>query len=357
MHSLGCCHLNIWLVQFRVALQRGSDAFEGAFKMVGTIFSKLAFSAALLISSPVVSAVSGGAIPQDVAGGLKDMIALSRTHGENLWRGYGKTAFGFLLVQPDREVLLCDNRLPDGFVRAVDDPVLGCKQASGPPSWRQASFLAAMPVFGPPSVIVMGTPATTGRTPGDWKMTILHEHFHQWQSAQTGYYDRVAALDLAGGDETGMWMLNYAFPYADASVGNAHARASAALKAAILANKKDLVDATKRYLVARGELQKTVSERDWRYFEFQLWQEGVARWTEFTLGAKSKDEGVRAAAAVSREKTVEALAKPTLKADGRVAVYAFGSGEAMLLDRIDPHWRRCYSKDFALGPRFEKRCK
>jgi hypothetical protein len=214
-----------------------------------------------------------------------------------------------------------------------------------------------MPVFGPPSVSVMGTPATTGRTIGDWKMTILHEHFHQWQSAQPGYYDRVAALDLAGGDETGMWMLNYAFPYADAAVGNAHARASVALKAAIVAQKKDVAAATKHYLTTRSELQKSLSARDWRYFEFQLWQEGVARWTEFTLGAKSKDESVRAAATLSRQKTLDALATPTLKAEGRVAVYAFGAGEAMLLDRIDPQWRRCYLRDFALGPRFEKRCK
>jgi hypothetical protein len=334
-----------------------NDKLERSLAMFDTFFWKLALFVALAFSGSALSAASSNTVSQEVADGINDMMALSRTHGENLWSGYGKTAFGFLLVQPDHEILLCDDRLPDGFVRAADDPVLGCKQASGPTSWRQSSFLAAMPVFGPPSVIVMGTPATTGRTPGDWKMTILHEHFHQWQSAQLGYYDRVAALDLAGGDETGMWMLNYTFPYADVAVGNAHARASAALKAAIEAKKKDVAAATKHYLVTRGDLQKSVSERDWRYFEFQLWQEGVARWTEFTLGAKSKDKDVRAAAAASRQKTLEALAIPALKAEGRVAVYAFGAGEAMLLDRINAQWRRCYLKDFALGPLFEKRCK
>jgi hypothetical protein len=325
--------------------------------MIITIFPKIAFSFALVCSCPVVNAAPSGMVPQEVTSGLKEMIALSHTHGEKLWRGYGKTPFGFLLVQQDREILLCDNRLPDGFARAGNDPVLGCKQASGPTSWRPASLLAAMPVFGPPSVIVMGTPATTGRTLADWKMTILHEHFHQWQSAQPGYDDRVAALDLAGGDETGMWMLNYAFPYSNAAVGNAYARASAALSAAIVAKKSNVATATRYYLIARGELQKSVTARDWRYFEFQLWQEGVARWTEFTLGANSKDEGVRAAAAASRAKTLQALVTPALKVEGRIAVYAFGAGEAMLLDRVYPQWRQCYLKDFALGPRFEKQCK
>ena len=46
----------------------------------------------------------------------------------------------------------------------------------------------------------------------------MHEHFHQLQYAQPGYYQAVAALGLSHGDQTGMWILNYPFPYTSASV-------------------------------------------------------------------------------------------------------------------------------------------
>jgi hypothetical protein len=318
--------------------------------------------AALSLASLNLAASSPDPSPKEPSAelflALKGAMELATRRGDALWPGYGKAPFGFLLVKPDRETLLCDPRLPDGFVREADDPLLKCKRASGPSSWRKPSFLAAMPVFGPPSLIVMGTPKTTGRSLGDWKITILHEHFHQWQADQPGYYDRVAELGLSGGDETGMWMLNYAFPYGDTKVGLAHARASVALGRAISAKKgQELTDAMRLYRAARTDLQKSVSERDWRYFEFQLWQEGVARWTEFTLGAMSKDRDARDAASLSRQATLNALANPKLSQDGRIAVYALGAGEAMLLDRIDPKWRRCYLKDMALGPRFSAPCR
>lgn len=289
---------------------------------------------------------------------LKDTIALAAKDGEALWSGYSKVPFGFLLIQEQGETLLCDPRLPDGFVRGADEPLLRCKQAFGPSTWRRPSLLAAMPVFGPPSLIVMGTPDATKRSLGEWKTTILHEHFHQWQSNQPGYYDRVAALNLSDGDQTGMWMLNYAFPYNDNRVGIAYARAADTLRRAIVArNGREFQEAFQHYRAARQDLQLTVTERDWRYFEFQLWQEGVARWTEFTLGALSPQSDVRAAASATREKTLGALSKPNIKADGRLAVYDFGAGEAMLLERVNPNWRQCYGNEFALGPRFDASAK
>jgi hypothetical protein len=46
----------------------------------------------------------------------------------------------------------------------------------------------------------------------------MHEHSHQLQNAQAGYSQAVAALGLSHGDQTGMWMLNYPFPYTNAGV-------------------------------------------------------------------------------------------------------------------------------------------
>lgn len=296
-------------------------------------------------------------VPVDLVNGLREARSDAKKVGDRIWLGFARAPFGFVLVSAEREILLCDDRLPDGFVSAPREPTLRCPRAVGPRSWRQESLLASMPVFGPPSVIVMGSPKTTLRSLADWKMTILHEHFHQWQSALPDYFARVEALQLANGDETGMWMLNYAFPYHDAEVGAAYKDAAVSLAAAIEAN--DGVEAQAAltsYRKARAVFQSKVSPAQWRYFEFQLWQEGVARWTEFTLGEASKHSDVASAARDLRTSTLHALRDSELAASERISVYAYGAGEAMLLSRTDPNWRQCYPNQLSLGPLFAQRC-
>ena len=56
------------------------------------------------------------------------------------------------------------------------------------------------------------------KTSTPWVVTMLHEHFHQLQDSQPNVFQDVMALDLAGGDQTGMWMLNYPFPYKDEKI-------------------------------------------------------------------------------------------------------------------------------------------
>jgi len=64
------------------------------------------------------------------------------------------------------------------------------------------------------STIVVGQAEnTSAKTSSSWVITVLHEHFHQLQDSQPNFYSDVNALNLARGDQTGMWMLNYAFPY------------------------------------------------------------------------------------------------------------------------------------------------
>ena len=47
----------------------------------------------------------------------------------------------------------------------------------------------------------------------------MHEHFHQLQWAQPEYLKAIDDLGLSKGDATGMWMLNYPFPYDDPEIG------------------------------------------------------------------------------------------------------------------------------------------
>lgn len=270
-------------------------------------------------------------------------------HGDSLWPGYSTAPFGFLLVSDEGEVLLCDERLPDGFTRSDRLKGLDCAVATGPKSWRNPSLLAAMPAFGPGEVIVMGSPAATGLDEEAWRRTALHEHFHQWQGQLPDIYARLEALGLSKGDQSGMWMLNYPFPYEKPEVDAAYHAAAEALLAALSASPADLRRSAEAYLAKRRAFAASVSEEEWRYFDFQLWKEGVARWTEMEVakraGGKWAERAERDWKALLADLSTASLAKKQ-----RVGVYSYGAAEAALLERVDPDWRGCYRAVTTMSP-------
>jgi hypothetical protein len=282
---------------------------------------------------------------------LAEARAFASAHGDDVWVGYGAAPFGFLLVTPKAEYLLCRDAVPQSFTPDGTDPATGCTRHRRPPSGLPSTLLAAMPVFGLPGDIVMGTPETTGRPEAAWLRTILHEHFHQWQYALPAYFERLQALDLHGGDQSGMWVLNYPFPYTDESVNDAFARASNLLaEAAAARGKPEFAHAFDRYLEARRALAVSAGEKNWRYFEFQLWQEGVARWTEIRLGKWFPRQDVRDSAVELEQATLESLRSSQLARTKREIVYAYGAAEAMLLQACGHGWRALYRQVLALGP-------
>lgn len=303
-----------------------------------------------VLLTAVAMALAQPAQAPTLGSSLAQARSFAQVHGEALWPGYGTAPFGFLLVNEKEESLLCRDQVPDGFRPAGTDTATGCKRYTRARSGLPDTLLAAMPMFGPPAVIVMGTPKSTGRTEANWLRTILHEHFHQWQNSLPDYYPRAFALDLTGGDQTGMWMLNYPFPYSRADMIAAQATASHVLADAVAARGtaefKPKLDA---YLAKRAAFRAAVSEKDWRYIDFQLWQEGVARWTEIQLGKAYPDEAVAASAARLEQRTLEELRKPDIAGLGREFVYAYGAAEAMLLAACGPKWRERYPQVLELG--------
>lgn len=315
----------------------------------------------LRLSLLLLAAASGPAsAAPDVGRSIADVRSFARTAGDRLWPGYGSASFEFLLVAGDKEELLCRKEVPEGFAADGTDKASGCAKYERPRSGLPDKLLAAMPIFGPPSTIVMGTPAATGRSEPDWTRTILHEHFHQWQDSFPGIFDRMRDLDLAGGDTSGMWMLDYAFPYSDPAVVAAFDRASHALGKAVDARgKPGFKRALSRYLDARSKLAAAAGAKNWRYAELELWKEGVARWTEIRLGKLYPDPEVRTSAVELERKTRDWLDHPDLAGAGREFVYPLGASEAMLLEACGPQWRRDYPKQLALGPLLEaarRRC-
>lgn len=306
----------------------------------------------LLAAAAAMSATASKAA--NVGAAIAEVRKFANAQGDELWRGYGEAPFGFLLVAGDEEQLFCRSSVPSDFTPAGKDEATECTRYARARSGLPDTLLAAMPVFGPPSTIVMGTPQTTGRSDEDWTRTILHEHFHQWQDALPDFFARAAALGLAGNDGA-MWMLNYPFPYSDPKIVAAFDAASHALGVAVDARgKAGFKTKVAAYLAARSKLADAAGEKNWRYAEFELWKEGVARWTEVELGKRYPDAAVRQSAAALEHKARAWLDKPDLPGAGREFVYPYGAAEAQLLDACWPKWRRDYPNLLALGPLLEK---
>jgi hypothetical protein len=276
---------------------------------------------------------------------------------DQLWPGWGHTAFQVLLVGDSAEFLVGDQRHPRTFTRLGYDAVLGAEVWTRPRRFSP-TLLATFPAVGGVPTIVIGSAERTGKSSTAWIFTLLHEHFHQWQYSQPDYYAGVSRLGLARGDTTGQWMLDYPFPYDSAPVQRATQGLAKALARALEARPK-----TRRRLLQavsdnRDTLRNLLTAADYRYFEFQLWQEGVARFIEYAAAR---------AAAETREPSAEFRSLPDYKpysqaAEGalrglrlelaqldlarqrRVAFYPIGAALALLLDETRVDWKRAYTR-------------
>lgn len=183
---------------------------------------------------------------------------------------------------------------------------------------------------------------------------------HQLQDSQQGIYAEIDKLDLARGDTTGMWMLNYAFPYDTPQVKKQFTLLGKRLANALQADgKADFSNKLTAYLETRRELQAMLAEDDYKYLSFQLWKEGIARYTEYQVAklAAAKYKPSKAFRSLPDYTTFESVAKGTMNGiinelsnlnvedSQRVAFYPLGAGEGLLLDKVNPQWKARYFTD------------
>jgi hypothetical protein len=305
------------------------------------------------------------AMPPEDRYRLAEAFRLSEAIGDGIWPGWSKAPFAVVLVTPEAEFFVRHGNPPASARTAGWDTLLGSEVYVRPRSFS-VKLLATFPVEGI-STVVVGQPGNTNTSsPTDWVVTLLHEHFHQLQEAQPGFYGKIAALGLARGDETGMWMLNFPFPYDSPAVGNAYRDAAQALRAALGG-----ADAA-AFLAARARFRGTVAGDDLKYLDFQLWKEGVARYTQIRVARFAASELYAPSPAFTRlsgfvpystlagelsETLLDELSNRTLPEDRRTVVYPYGGGEALLLDRLRPCWRDQYfSNIFTLAKAFDGDC-
>lgn len=323
----------------------------------------------LLWSAPLVRAENKPQVAEIDRVRLAEAFRLADKLGNRVWPDWNKAPFAVLLVTTDYEFLIRHPKPSADFILVGYDSLLKSNIYYRPRT-RPPDSLATFPVVGGIPTIVIGQAENTAKkTSTPWVVTVLHEHFHQLQFSQPGYYDDVNALGLTRGDKTGMWMLNYPFPYDWAEMHELFAHLSRLLADALEAKtRSDFATKLAAYRKQRVELENTLSPDDYRYFSFQMWQEGIARYTEFriaTLAAGNykpqkafrmlKDyQRFGDVAAEIRRGILDKLTTGKLEEQKRVTFYALGAGEGLLLDRANPRWRqRYFEKKFYLNSYFE----
>jgi hypothetical protein len=320
-------------------------------KMTRTASATGLIACLLLFSVPAISQGSSEQLPADDAVRLREFYRLAAQIQDQIWPAWSDVPAPLLLVTANTEFLTHHPKPPADFKPIGNDIYAHPRQFS-------PALLATFPAFGPPWVIVIGQPRnTTAKTSTPWLITAMHEHFHQLQGAQPSYQQGVQDLGLSHGDTSGMWMLNYPFPYEKPEVARSFAHLRELLLSAV--NEPDpekFARLTQQYKQARKQFFAQLAADDSKYFGFQLWYEGIARYTQIKVaeaaGAQYQAtaeytalpdyESFASYGAGARAETLNELKQADLAQWKRTVVYSFGATEGLLLDRMNPGWKSEY---------------
>ncbi len=312
----------------------------------------------LFIAPGIFAQVSKPAIPEIDRIRLAEAFRIGETLGNKVWKDWDKAPFAVLLVTPENEFLIRHPRPSKDFTLIGYDSLLK-SDIYFRKRTQQINLLATFPLVGGVSTIVIGQAENTSKkTSTPWVVTVLHEHFHQWQDSQPNYYKEVDALNLSRGDQTGMWMLNFAFPYKETRVQERFSALSNLLAAVLQTTEKSGFSVRlNEYLRARREFQQILSPDDYKYFSFQLWKEGIARYTEWRiadlaarqykpskefLALKDYTPFTEVADTILNKQIIASLPALQLEKSERIVFYPFGAAEGLLLDRANPKWQSHY---------------
>jgi hypothetical protein len=315
-----------------------------------------------LLLSTLLAAVIGCGQPSEPVFREQDRVRIAEAfkiaenYCEKAWPGWGEVPLSLIFLTKEHEYLVHHPNPADDFRFLGFDSLLQADVL-----YRARIFperlLAAFQAVNDESSILMGTPEITERHSSAWVITLLHEHFHQLQYFQPGYFVKSKALELARGDSTAMWMLNFDFPYDDPEVAERFHDLSKHLLQLLIERDNTDADAMTAYDMKKESFRELVGDDNYRYMQFQVWQEGVALYTEWKLLEMLKISNYQPSSAFTElpdympfdelqqsiyNRIVRQLGNMDMPAWKRVSFYAFGAGEALLLDRTKPGWKQHY---------------
>lgn len=318
----------------------------------------------LILCTASISAVAGPSISYIDRTRIAEAYRIAELVQNDLWKDWSTAPFALLFITDENEFLI-RHKKPNGEFTSIGYDKLLKSEVFVRPRKFQKDFLATFPAFDATPVIVVGKAENTSdKTSTRWVFVLIHEHFHQLQYSRPSYFSDVNALDLSGGDTTGMWQINYHFPYREESVAANFRELTDSLLAAYESRSgPDRAKTFAAYGPKRRSFFESLKPADNRYASFQLWQEGVARYTQYKM-ARIAAQKLKPSTAFAKlpdfvpygneadrllSATLKEMRDLDLKKWERVVFYPFGAVECLMLDRLDPQWRSRYFREkFAL---------
>lgn len=273
-------------------------------------------------------------------------------YGDSIWKNISKTPLRILLITDSLEYLFYHNCPDSNFTLLKYDPLLNTNIYVRPkvfPSFLQATF----PAVNGEECIVVGNPKNTKKSDEDWIIMLLHEHFHLYQSANPQYSEIISILKHKIGDQSNSWMLDYEFPYNDTTINNLFKKYShSIIEMYESLNKGNFKEKKRQFLIDQAEIKNLLSPNDYTYLQFQIWQEGIATYTEYkylkSLSNKSnlfkeehavdfsyKDEKLL-------KNYISSLVENDLQNNKRNIFYSIGLLKGIIKDEKNPEWRMNY---------------
>ncbi len=287
---------------------------------------------------------------------IREAVSIRDNIGETIWEGISNVPFVILLVSENYEYLFNHPNPSDDFKLLEFDTITNTSIY-----YRKTVFSihfeATFPAVNGVSCVVMGLPENTqSKSSSQWILTLLHENFHQYQASHPQHYHAVNALDLANGDETGMWQLNYPFPYQDPKTNNHYKSYIVALMDCYY--HLDTSQAETFYIAlkkAKTHFLNSVSAEDRKYWYFQLWKEGMARYTEYRYLEALQDyvpsnelKNLKDFIPFDKlevtflQNQLDRISNWELSDQKRNVIYSLGMAEGMVMDRFAPYWQTSY---------------
>ncbi len=280
---------------------------------------------------------------------IAEFYSFSRDFGEDVWPAWNSASLAMLYIADQYEFLIGHANPPTDFSHSCD--LKGVGKVWGRARQFDKGLLASFPVFDQVPLIVIGSSENTRKPSTDWLQIVVHEHFHQMQYSIPGYYPATLKLRPANSTD-GSWMLNFDFPYSNPEVvSDFKTLGKLLLKATRTKDKKDIL----AYLKFKKTMRNRLGEENYKYFEFQAWQEGVARHAQiralkvmvrnkFSQEFQALPDYEAPDNILSREESLisETLANLDLAEKKRAAFYAVGAAEAELLHFLNPSWQSRY---------------
>lgn len=273
-------------------------------------------------------------------------------YGDSLWENISSTPLRILLITDSLEYLFNHSSPDKSFELFKYDTLLNTniyvRQRRFPPFLR-----ATFPAVNGTDCIVVGNPENTRKSDEDWIIMLLHEHFHLYQGANPKYNENISVLSHKIANESQNWMLDYNFPYNDTTINELFKDyVFSIFESYISLNKNNFIQKVELYLANQAEIKNHLAPNDYDYFQFQIWQEGIATYTEYkyldalNLNSKYFKEIYALDFALKNEYHLSAytngLLENELRKNKREMFYSIGLLIGIIKDETTPEWKEGY---------------